>query len=80
VVGVEDLGEKDPEGDERREEAVAEGDGFVANGLFSQVSGEEFGEGQSGSVGDLATQLSDLARGACGGSMTHGWSPCGERS
>jgi hypothetical protein len=40
VVGVEDLGEEDPEGDERREEAIAEGDVFLAEGLFGQVSGE----------------------------------------
>jgi hypothetical protein len=71
MVGVEDLGEEDPEGDERGEEAVAEGDGLVAEGLFGQPLGEQLGKGQSGSVGEALTELSDLARAVRGGSIRH---------
>jgi hypothetical protein len=39
VVGIENLGEEDGESDEGREEAVAEGDGLIANSLFGEVSG-----------------------------------------
>ena len=39
VVGVENLGEEDPDGDERAEEAAAEGDVLVAEGLLDLAVG-----------------------------------------
>ncbi len=80
MVGVENLGEEDPERDERGEESLAEGDGLVADGLFGQTAGQEFAERQGWGVGNLLTKLSDLATAAWGGSMSHGWPPCGEVS
>jgi hypothetical protein len=71
MVRVESLGEEDPEGDERGEEAVAEGDGFVADDLLGESLGEQFGERQGGSVGESLTELPDLAGVRRRGSMSH---------
>jgi hypothetical protein len=54
VIGIENLGEEDPEGNEWGEESVAEGDALVVDGLFGEAAGKEFAERQSRGVGDLA--------------------------
>jgi hypothetical protein len=76
VVGVQHLREEDPEGHQRREEAVAEGDMFVAQGLRDVVVGQGVGEGQAWGLGELLSGLSDLAGAAVGGSRSQGWPPC----
>jgi hypothetical protein len=75
VIGVEDLGEEHPQGDERREQPVAEGDGFVAEGLLDGVVIEELGEGELGGVVELLAALLDLARAWGRRSMAPGWPP-----
>ena len=60
-VGIEELGEEDPAGDQRGEEAVAEGDGLVAEGRWGQVCGEQWAEGQSGGVGEAWAEWCDGA-------------------
>jgi hypothetical protein len=75
LVGIEHLGEKDPEGHEGREESVPEGHGFVAEGLPDDVRIEELREGELGGVVELLAQLLDLARPWGRRSMAHGWPP-----
>ena len=76
MVGVEDLGEEDPDGDERGVEATAEGNALVAEGLLDLVVGEQVGEGEAGGLGEAAAERADLAMAGRGGSMSHGWPPC----
>ncbi len=44
-VGVENLGEEGPEGDDGREQAFAERDGFVGDRLLDLFVAEDVGEG-----------------------------------
>src|SRR6202022_3615413 len=53
VVGVQDLGEEDPEGDQGGEQAVAEGDLLGTQGLLDQVLVQEVGKGQMGLLSQL---------------------------
>src|SRR5262249_6124504 len=78
--GGEQRGEEERDGDQGGEEAVAEGDALVAQGLANLVGGEEVGEGEPGGAGELLLQPAGLAVTAGGGSMSHGWPPCGRRS
>src|SRR5262249_39755246 len=61
VIGVEDVGQEQPEGDEGGEEAVAEGDLFVVEGLLDGRAVEQTGEGQFGLLVQLLPQAPDLA-------------------
>lgn len=54
-----------------QEKAVAEGDGLVAGDLFGQSLREQFGEGQGANVGEVLTELSDMAGVRRRGSMSH---------
>jgi hypothetical protein len=71
VIGIKDLGKEDPEGDERGEKTVSEGDGLVADDLLGQPLGEQFDERQCGGVGEALPELSDLAGVRRRGSMSH---------
>jgi hypothetical protein len=45
LVGMEDLGEKNPQGDEGAKEPIAEANLFVAQGLLNGVGIEELRKG-----------------------------------
>src|SRR5262249_21389678 len=76
VVGVEDVGQEEPEGDQRRAEAVAAANLLGAAGLLDLRCGEQVGQGECRGVGALLPELPDLAAAAPGGSMSQGWPPC----
>jgi hypothetical protein len=75
VVGVEHLGEEDPEGDQGGEQALAEGDALVVEGLLPLGWGQQVGAGQAGSLGEVVAQTAGLAGAGGGGGMSRGWPP-----
>jgi hypothetical protein len=75
AVGAEDLGEEDPEGDQGAEQALAEGDALVVEGLLDLLGREQVGEGQAGDLGEVVAQAAGLAGRAREDSMSQGWPP-----
>ena len=61
MVGVEDLREKDPQGNQGGKQAVAESDLLVADRLLGQVAIQEPGKRELPLLGELLLALSDLA-------------------
>src|SRR5439155_27144822 len=60
MVGVKHLGEEDQEGQPRRVEAVTEAMPLFLGRLPDLLSGEQVGEGQAGSLGELTELGLDL--------------------
>jgi hypothetical protein len=55
-VGVEDLGEEEPEGDEGVVDVVAEGDALVVEGVVDALVGEQVGEGAGAVLEELVAE------------------------
>jgi hypothetical protein len=71
-VGGEDLAEEDPEGHQRREDAVDPGRLDLAEGLLEALGGEDVGEGESAVLEELLAKGLDLPLKAMVGGMSHG--------
>src|SRR5262249_59645687 len=71
VVGVEHLGEEDPQGDQGRVQAFAERDGLLAEGLLDRFGAQDVGERQPGGLGELSPQDAGWAGAASGGRVSH---------
>src|SRR5207248_398781 len=61
VIRVEDLAEEDPEGDQRREQSVAETDVLRAEDLSDLARIEQVGERQAGGLRELTAERGDWA-------------------
>ena len=72
LVGGEDLAEKDPEGHQRREDAVDPGGPDLAEGLLESVLGEDVGEGELAVLEELLAEGLDLPLKAMLRGMSHG--------
>jgi hypothetical protein len=75
MVGVQDLGEEDPEGDPGGEEAVPEADVLLTDRLSDLVCGEEIGEGEPRCLGELLEVGLNLALESVGVTTRHGGPP-----
>jgi hypothetical protein len=73
VIGAQHLAQEDPQGDERREDAVDPGDASLGQRLGDEVFGEDFAERQRLTQGKLASEELHLRSQPCWIRGTHAW-------
>ena len=76
MVGIEDLRQKDPEGDEGREEAIAERNRLGIEGLLNLLGWQVFGQRKASGLDQLLAEGTDWAGQGTGSRMSHRRPPC----